>query len=296
VKQIVTRLGGTVDFEDAPGGGTVFHVDLAGSAHVAEREIDLDREADAARILLCADDPNRAIAVREGLRHFGFATDFAHIRADVIKRAAATPYSAIVVDLDLLNGEGTGLIRDLRNQLQNVETPIIGLATDAQRDHDAVTSHDLDGWVDKPVDTDRLAQILDRAMVQLANGQPQVLHVDDDHNVLDVVARALGGTAKVISVDSIDEARRALAAYHFDLAVLDIALGQASGLDLLPDLRNDSGRAIPVIIFSAQSANPAHDPRVQSSLGKSQTALDNLVATVHDRLTPGPSYAAKEIV
>ena len=28
VKQIVTRLGGTVGFEDAPGGGTVFHVDL----------------------------------------------------------------------------------------------------------------------------------------------------------------------------------------------------------------------------------------------------------------------------
>jgi signal transduction histidine kinase len=28
VKQIVTRLGGEVAFEDAPGGGTVFHVDL----------------------------------------------------------------------------------------------------------------------------------------------------------------------------------------------------------------------------------------------------------------------------
>ena len=28
VKQIVTRLGGKVAFEDAPGGGTVFHVDL----------------------------------------------------------------------------------------------------------------------------------------------------------------------------------------------------------------------------------------------------------------------------
>jgi signal transduction histidine kinase len=28
VKHIVTRLGGTVSFADAPGGGTVFHVDL----------------------------------------------------------------------------------------------------------------------------------------------------------------------------------------------------------------------------------------------------------------------------
>jgi signal transduction histidine kinase len=29
VKQIVARLGGAVGFDDAPGGGTVFHVDLA---------------------------------------------------------------------------------------------------------------------------------------------------------------------------------------------------------------------------------------------------------------------------
>jgi signal transduction histidine kinase len=28
VKHIVARLGGTVSFEDAPGGGTIFHVDL----------------------------------------------------------------------------------------------------------------------------------------------------------------------------------------------------------------------------------------------------------------------------
>jgi signal transduction histidine kinase len=28
VKHIVTRRGGTVSFEDAPGSGTIFHVDL----------------------------------------------------------------------------------------------------------------------------------------------------------------------------------------------------------------------------------------------------------------------------
>ena len=33
VKEIVTRLGGDVGFADAPGGGTIFHVDLPVSAH-----------------------------------------------------------------------------------------------------------------------------------------------------------------------------------------------------------------------------------------------------------------------
>jgi DNA-binding NtrC family response regulator len=133
------------------------------------------------------------------------------------------------------------------------------------------------------------------------HGPPRLLHVDDDHNVLEVVARALGGSAKVISVDSIDGARRALTDHHFDLAVLDITLGQASGLDLLPDLRTRSGRPIPVIIFSAQGTSPTNDQRIEASLGKSQTALDSLIATVHDRLTPGATgatgatHAAKEV-
>jgi PAS domain S-box-containing protein len=295
VKQIVTRLGGTVDFEDAPGGGTVFHVDLAGREQVAEREIDSDGKPSAARILLCADDPNRAIAVRKGLKQFGFATDLAHIRADAITRAAAMPYGAIVVDLELPDGESIGLIGDLRNQPQNGKTPIIGLTADARRDQDALRSAELDGWVDKPVNIDRLAQILDRAASREANGQLHILHVDDDPYVREVVKRALGTSATIMSVGSIEAARQALAAQHFDLAVLDIELGPVSGLDLLPDLRGSEGRAIPVIIFSAHGADLATDPQVQANLTKSRAALDRLVTTVHDRLTPATSRAPKEI-
>jgi PAS domain S-box-containing protein len=40
VKQIITRLGGEVNFQDAPGGGTIFYVDLPCWDDAAEREID----------------------------------------------------------------------------------------------------------------------------------------------------------------------------------------------------------------------------------------------------------------
>jgi PAS domain S-box-containing protein len=286
VQQIVTRLGGAVDFEDAPGGGTVFHVDLAGREQVSEREIDGDGAPGVARVLLCADDPHRAIAVREGLKHFGFATDLAHTRPDAIARAAATPYGTIVVDLDLLDGDGIGLLRALRSQPQNHRTPIIGMTADARRDHDTLTNAGFNDWVDKPLDIDRLAQVIDQALVRAPSGHPRILHVDDDPDVLEVVARALAATADVMSVASIEQARRALADHDFDLAVLDIELGSVSGLDLLPDLRSRRGRAIPVIIFSDHGANLVKDPQVQASLGKSRAALDSLVSTVHDRLMP----------
>jgi PAS domain S-box-containing protein len=295
VKQIVTRMGGTVGFADAPGGGTAFHVDMAGREQVAEREIDGDGNPSAARVLLCADDPNRAMGIRDGLKEFGFATDFAHGRADAIARVAATPYVAVVVDLDLPDGESQHLIREMRAGPQAGKSPIIGMTADADRDREATRSCPPDDWVHKPVDTDRLAQVLDRATVREASRQPHILHVDDDPYVLEVVARALGNTATVTSVESIERARQALATQHFDLAVLDVELGPVSGLELLPELRSRKGDALPVIIFSAQGANLATDPQVQASLSKSRLALDRLVATVHNRLTPGASPAPKEI-
>jgi PAS domain S-box-containing protein len=296
VKQIVARLGGSLDFEDAPGGGTVFHVGLACRERVSEREIDREGDPAAARILLCADDPNRAITVREGLRHFWFATDLAHIRADAIERAAATAYAAILVDLDLQDGEGSGLIRALRNQPRNCRTPIIAMTADERRDHDTLTSAEVDDWVDKPVDIDRLAQVIALALVRAASGRPRILHVDDDPDVLEVVGRARATPPHVMSVASIEQARAALADHDFDLAVLDIELGPVSGLDLLPDLRSRKGRAIPVIIFSDHGANLVKDPQVQASLGKSRDALDSLVSTVHDRLMPRSSHASQEIL
>ena len=115
VKQIMTRLGGTVGFDDAPGGGTVFHLDLPSRDQVTARAIDPGGTPGAPRILLCADDPNKTMALRKGL-HFAFVIDFAHIRADAIARAAATAYGAIVIDLELPAGDNIALIRDLSSR------------------------------------------------------------------------------------------------------------------------------------------------------------------------------------
>jgi signal transduction histidine kinase len=48
VKQIVTRLGGEVGFDDAPGGGAIFHVEFPGFMQKAETLAECDADADVA--------------------------------------------------------------------------------------------------------------------------------------------------------------------------------------------------------------------------------------------------------
>jgi PAS domain S-box-containing protein len=286
VRQIVTRLGGTVSFEDATGGGTVFYVDLPGWIHVVAREIDI--EGNAARVLLCEDDPDTALTLRDGLRPAGFSTDFAHSPADAVMRAQAARYDAVLVDLDIPDGDGIGLVRSLRAQPQIYNTPIVVISADAswkKVSDDDSTRLNVAECLQKPVDVGRLLQTLDRVIVGDANGRPRILHVDDDEDVLDVVAQTLDPIANVVSVNSIADARQAVLLRHFDLVILDIMLGAVSGLDLLPHLRNRQDSPIPVIIFSAYTTNVKNRPQVEANLDKASAAsLDNLVSAVRDRL------------
>lgn len=295
VQEIVARLGGRVSFDDADGGGTVFYVDLPSWAQIAGREIDSGRVPDAVRILLCEGDPEAAMALREGLRPLGFSTDFAHDSDAAVARARTNSYAAIVVDFELQDGDGVALIRRLRERPEIYRTPIVIISGDGVGAKEEVSKLNVFKSVRKPVDIYELAQILDSALDRGACRRPCILHVDDDPAMRDLVALTLEPMASVVSVDSVDEARRMLLIHDFDLAVLDIALGPVSGLDLLPELRKGNGAPVPVIIFSAHPPELAPSPQVRGQLTKSRASLEDLVAAVHDRLMLRSSHNREEV-
>jgi len=297
VKQIVTRLGGTVGYDDAAGGGTIFHVDLPSWPRVAAWAIDVTVNGALARVLLLEDDPGLALAVRDRLHTAGLSTDFAYSVADLWQRAQTDAYVAILLDFDITDGSSK-LIRRLREQPQFYKTPIIAMSGDPRLGESGVELNRLDilECLKKPPDLEHLTEILDRVVLGSASHRPKILHVDDELDVLEMVAHGLKSIATVVSADSIDGARSALETSDFDLAILDVVVGGKSGLELLPDLRCGKGKAIPVIIFSAHLNEIKGDLQVKESLSKAAVAsLDELLRVVRDRLrlngTPGAEAA-----
>jgi len=286
VKEIVDRLGGEVGFDDAPDGGTIFHVDLPNWAQAIRAQSQLARKSEL-RVLLCEDDPEAAIMLGDRLRQEGFVTDVALNAAEAVARVAATPYAAILVDLQLPAGDGISLIKKLRAQPQIYNALLVVLSADAQQaqgiERPATLLNILD-WLDMPIDVARLVRVLDRPIVRNGSTRPRILHFDSDRNALRAVAKALSARAEVMSVDSIEEARRALAANRFDVAVLDVALALGSGFDLLHELRDGEGDAIPLVVFSPQDKNPVVANQVRAALIKSRTSIDSLIAALRRRL------------
>jgi DNA-binding response OmpR family regulator/nitrogen-specific signal transduction histidine kinase len=283
VKQIVTLLGGTVGFDTPADGGTMFYVDLPRWELVAgvlavETNIAAGGSA-CAQMLICDDDSSVAHAMAKRLEREGFAVDVALTARDALGKARAQRYDAILVDLKLPDRDGISLIQSLRGEPRYQNTPIVVVSADPARGREdlrASSLHVLD-WLNKPIDVGHLVEVLDRPLARGTARRLHILHIDDDASVLGFVADAVGQNCEVTSVISIGEARVAMAAYAFDLVVLDLMLSQASGLDLLPELRDRDGNAIPVILYSARAANGHNALQVQAALTKSPTSIDHLI-------------------
>jgi DNA-binding response OmpR family regulator len=80
----------------------------------------------------------------------------------------------------------------------------------------------------------------------------RILVVEDNELVADAIARGLGMAGFAVDrATSTEHAAAALAAEHFDLAVLDIGLPDTDGLSFLRRLRSN-GKTLPVMILTAR--------------------------------------------
>jgi PAS domain S-box-containing protein len=110
--------------------------------------------------------------------------------------------------------------------------------------------------------------------------RPTILQIDDDVDLVKVVAASLTGEARVIRANGIASARAILELESPDVVVLDIGLPDGSGVDILPLLVDRSGRRLPTIVFSAQDS-PLHlNGLVDAVLTKSRSSISTLRETI----------------
>lgn len=114
-------------------------------------------------------------------------------------------------------------------------------------------------------------------------GLPVVLHVDDDPDMLAVVASAFDGRAAIHSTPSVAEARAAIRRTRYDAAILDVGMLDGCGTDLVAPLRKRAP-GLPVVLFTAQEVDSVSDAGIDLILVKSRASLDRLVREVTERI------------
>lgn len=275
VREIVERHAGAVAFRTELGKGTEFEVRLP-RYHPLSRE---SAPAVAAptvrpRILVCEDDALMGAILAEQLRDADFEPLTVGTVRGAMQAVEREELAAVLVDLNLPDGDGLTLIRDIRATAKGATTPIVVVSARATagRADERSAGLDVADWIEKPVDTSRLAGLLRRRIMETAQ-RPRILHVEDDADICKVVSAAVAPFAETVCAASVADARRALMRDVFSLAIIDIALEDGSGLDLLNSMTASESPRVPVIIFSAQDAEKSVAARSEAVFTKSRTSL-----------------------
>ncbi|MFZ2997610.1 CHASE3 domain-containing protein [Sphingobium sp.] len=273
-QEIMHRHDGRIWFEDRSPKGTRFAFELDVLRPVPEHA------AGGESILICENDPDMVGVLCDMVSAIGFTAHCVGSAAQAREALEKHSYSALLLDLNLPDENGLNFAHRLYSEIGYSVMPVIIVSGQAREGLAQPIPFDIVEWIEKPVDPRRLESAIELALRPSSIARPTILHLDDDRDVLEITAAALGPTARVLRASDLATARALIQSDMPDVVILDLHLAQGSGLDLLPMLIDHHGRAIPTILYSAHDVGPDAARMVDAVLIKSRGSFPDLRATI----------------
>jgi CheY-like chemotaxis protein/nitrogen-specific signal transduction histidine kinase len=300
-RKLCRMMDGDVSVTSEPGKGSVFSVMLPGAELPESGSIGLNREADGVQetncILVIDDDVTARELIADHLKAAGYAVVTASGGQEGLEQARKIRPIAITLDVVMPDLDGWSVLAALRQDPSLCDVPVIMVTIlDEKRRGMALGAV---GYLTKPVDRDRLNELLQR--FGSATDTPRVLVVDDDSAQRERVRSWLEPLHW--TVREAENGRAALARIRDekpDVVLLDLMMPDMDGFQLVTALQMDHAlRDIPVIVLTALDLSAADRERLNAGvttvLAKHPLQSVDLVERIRRLLRPRrPAIQATE--
>jgi len=259
-KRIVEAQGGRVGVRSRAGEGAVFFAVLPRQAGPPRKSAAAVRRT-GPLVLVVEDDPRDRECLVQTLSRAGYAVETVATGAAAVERARARAFDAITLDLLLPDMSGQDVLRAIRSEGPNRDTPVIIATVVAEKG--VAAGHRVVNVLTKPVDPALLLADLARTRVA-ADGRGTVLVVDDDPRALKLAERSLreGGFRPVCRTDG-ESGLAALEKEPPAAVVVDLNMPTMSGFDFLARLRRHPHcRSVPVIVWTERDVTAEETRRL----------------------------------
>jgi CheY-like chemotaxis protein/CHASE3 domain sensor protein len=214
-------------------------------------------------ILLVEDDAAFAMILRDLVHEMGFQCVATSSANDGLVAAAQFLPSAIILDVNLPDHSGLGVLDQLKRDPKTRHIPVhVVSVSDYKREAFELGAI---GYALKPAKREELIGALRRMEATFSQSVRHVLVVEDDARQRESIRHLLSnGDVEITAVESAGEALARLKATTFDCMVVDFNLPDYSGYDLLEKMSQEEDVAFPpVIIYTGRALTREEEQRLR---------------------------------
>jgi CheY-like chemotaxis protein/signal transduction histidine kinase/CHASE3 domain sensor protein len=248
------------------GGEAPLDADRTSSRSLAQTAIEDDRNSlspGMRMILVVEDDVSFAVILRDLAREMGFQCVVTHTANDGLAAAAQFHPSAILLDINLPDHSGLGVLDLLKRDARTRHIPV-HVASIADYRREALELGAV-GYALKPAKRDELVEALKLLELKLSQELRRVLIVEDDPRQRESIRELLSnGDVQITAVENAGAALRQLTSTTFDCMVMDFNLPDYSGYDLLEKMAQQEDVSFPpVIVYTGRALSLEEEQRLR---------------------------------
>ena len=279
-KAFTSLLGGTMDVSSVAGQGSRFMVTLPAAMQAAVAEaIDPAVLDGRPPVLVIDDDATQRDLVSRFLRREGYAVLAAADGASGLALAREHLPHAILLDVSMPGMDGWSVLATLKADPMLQAVPVVMVTFALERE--LAASLGADEYVSKPVDWERLRQVMERFRAE----EGAVLVVEDDGDARERLRHALEREGwQVAEASNGQEALDRCSKLMPMLILLDLQMPVMDGFEFLRALRDlPGGETVPVVVLTAKDLSRGDMGRLHGAdqvMLKKQTGLDDIAATL----------------